>query len=91
MDGPPEVAGHLLDLTGPHAADRRVGVEVEARGRADRNLPRRGQVGHVAAVADLNSRRRAFAASVISRSPGTISGRSHSCLSNESPLRQTAA
>ena len=61
MDGPPEVAGHLLDLAGPHAADRRVGVEVETRGRADRNLPRGGQVGHVAAVADLNSRRRAFA------------------------------
>lgn len=30
-------------------------------------------------------------ASVIPRSPGTISGRSHNCLSNDSPLRHTAA
>lgn len=30
-------------------------------------------------------------ASVMSRSPGTMAGRSHSCLLNESPLRETAA
>ena len=32
-----------------------------------------------------------WTASVLSRSPGTTSGRSHSCFSNHSPLRQTAA
>ena len=54
-DGTPEILGDLGDLAAAHAPHGRIGVEVEARRRTDGNLPGGGQMGHVAAVADLNA------------------------------------
>lgn len=54
VDGASEVAGHLFDLLAPHAPHGGVGVEVESPRGADGYLPGGGQVGHVAAVADLD-------------------------------------
>ena len=61
VDGLPEIPCHLRDLVLAHTPHGGVGIEVEPRRRADRDLPGGRQMGHVAAVPDLDAGRRAFA------------------------------